>query len=400
MSLQTIKAGPPDVILGLMADFRQDPRPHKVNLGVGVYVDETGKTPVLPVVRRVAERVVSMQQTKTYLPIEGSQEFGRQVASLVLPDGEQRWAEGRVGVAQTPGGTGALRVGAEFLRAALPEARVWLSQPTWPNHAGIFSAAGWATQNYPYYNFTSNCIAWDELVQAAEQIPANDIVVLHAACHNPTGADPSKDQWKTLAEIAARRGWIPFFDLAYQGFAENLNEDRQAVALFAETGMPCFVAVSFSKNFGLYNERVGALLWTAPNAERNGAWMSNVRRVIRAMYSNPPAHGAEIVSRILASSEDRREWEEEVSKMCRRIRAARESFVDGLRRRGVARDFSYIRAQRGMFSFTGLSDEQVDFLREQKAVYVIRGGGRINVAGITPENVDRVCDAFAEALSR
>ncbi|MBU1693964.1 MAG: aspartate/tyrosine/aromatic aminotransferase [Verrucomicrobia bacterium] len=397
MNLQTVTPAPPDVILGLTEAFKKDPRPHKVNLGVGVFMDDAGRTPVLPTVKRAEEHLCRAETTKSYLPIAGLPEYGERVSELVFGARHAVLQAGRVRSAQTPGGTGALRVGAEFLRKFLPSSRVWLSAPTWPNHRGVFTAAGFAATEYPYYNPATRGLNFDRMSEALENVPENDLVVLHVCCHNPTGVDLTDAQWREVAAIAARRRWIPFFDFAYQGFGTGLEADRAGLLPFLETDLPVLVAASFSKNFGLYNERTGALALVAPNATLASAWLTHVRIVVRVLYSNPPAHGAAIVAKILGDAGERAAWEQEVSVMRARIVSIRDALVKGLRRRGAPMDFSFIHAQRGMFSFSGLQEAQVTFLREKKAIYIV-GGGRINVAGITTRNVDYLCDSIIEAL--
>jgi aspartate/tyrosine/aromatic aminotransferase len=397
MTLQTVTPAPPDVILGLTEAFKKDPRPHKINLGVGVFMDDEGRTPVLPSVKRAEEQLGRAETTKSYLPIAGLPEYGERVSELVFGARHTVLQAGRVRMAQTPGGTGALRVGAEFLHKFLPSSRVWLSAPTWPNHRGVFTAAGFAVTEYPYYDPTARGLAFGRLCGALDGVPENDLVVLHVCCHNPTGVDLANSQWREVAAIAARRRWIPFFDFAYQGFGAGLETDRAGLLPFLETDLPVLVAASFSKNFGLYNERAGALALVAPNAAMASAWLTHVQTTVRVLYSNPPAHGAAIVARILGDAGERAAWEQEVGAMRVRIVSIRDAFVKGLRRRGAPVDFSFIHAQRGMFSFSGLNEPQVAFLREKKGIYMV-GGGRINVAGITTRNVDYLCDSIIEAL--
>ena len=397
MNLQNVTPAPPDIILGLTEAFKKDSRPGKINLGVGVFMDDEGRTPVLPTVKRAEEQLWRAQTTKSYLPIAGLPEFGARVADLVFGAGQAVLHAGRVRMAQTPGGTGALRVGAEFLRKFLPSSRVWLSVPTWPNHRGVFTAAGFAVAEYPYYDPSSRGLAFDRMRETLDSVPENDIVVLHVCCHNPTGVDLSDAQWGEVAAIAARRHWISIFDFAYQGFGVGLDADRAGLLPFLGSGLPVLVAASFSKNFGLYNERTGALALVAPDSPAAEAWLTHVRVAIRVLYSNPPAHGGAIVARILGDPAERAAWEKEVDSMRMRIVAVRNVLVEGLRARGAPVDFSFIRAQHGMFSFSGLTDPQVAFLREQKGIYIV-GGGRINVAGITTRHLDYLCDAIVESL--
>ncbi|HOW97933.1 MAG TPA: amino acid aminotransferase [Kiritimatiellia bacterium] len=397
MNLNRVPPAPPDAILGLTEAFKKDPRPEKINLGVGVFMDDTGRTPVLPTVKQAEEDLAREETSKSYLPIAGLPAFGERVADLVFGAGHEVVRSGRVRMAQSPGGTGALRIGAEFLRKFLPSSKAWLSAPTWPNHKGVFSAAGLPVADYPYYDPASRSLAFGKMAEALDSVPENDVVVLHVCCHNPTGADLSADQWREAAAIAARRRWIPFFDFAYQGFGAGLEADRAGLLPFLQAGLPVLVAASFSKNFGLYNERTGALALVAPDAAEAAAWLSHVQVLVRVLYSNPPAHGAAIAARILGDPLARADWEREVDAMRGRMVSIRDALVNGLRARGAPVDFSFIHAQRGMFSFSGLSDAQVAFLREKKAIYMV-GGGRINVAGITTRNLDYLCDSVVEAL--
>lgn len=397
MDLRSVAPAPPDAILGLTEAFKKDPRPEKINLGVGVFMDDAGRTPVLATVKQAEEDLQREETTKSYLPIAGLPAYGERVAELVFGPGHEVVRSGRVRMAQSPGGTGALRIGAEFLRKFLPSSKAWLSAPTWPNHKGVFAAAGFGAADYPYYDPSSRGLAFGKMAEMLDGAPENDVVVLHVCCHNPTGVDLSADQWREVAAIAARRRWIPFFDFAYQGFGAGLEADRAGLLPFLETGLPVLVAASFSKNFGLYNERTGALALVASDPGEAAAWLTHVQALVRVLYSNPPAHGAAIVARILADPSERAAWEGEVDAMRGRIVSVRDALVQGLRARGVPVDFSFIRRQRGMFSFSGLTDAQVAFLREKKAIYMV-GGGRINVAGITPRNLDYLCDSVAEVL--
>jgi aspartate/tyrosine/aromatic aminotransferase len=399
MIFETIAAAPADPILGLTEAFKQDPNPRKVNLGVGVFVDDEGRTPILRCVKAAEQRKLEQEQTKSYLPITGSPEYGQCVQELIFGADHPALKAGRARTAQTPGGTGGLRVGAEFLKKFVPGATVWLSGPTWPNHRGIFTGAGFSVKEYPYYDPATKGVRATELMAQLRAIPANDIVVLHVCCHNPTGVDLTAEHWREIARIAAERKWIPFFDFAYQGFSAGVVEDRAGLLPMLDVGVDLLVSSSFSKNFGLYNERVGALTIVAANAHAAETAFSHIKTTIRVIYSNPSAHGGAIVTTILRDAELKRMWEDELTAMRRRIADVRRQFVDRLRERGADMDFSFIMGQRGMFSFSGLNDAQVAFLRERKSVYMV-GGGRINVAGIMPKNIDYLCDAIVEALRR
>jgi aspartate/tyrosine/aromatic aminotransferase len=388
---------PPDAILGLTEAFVADPNPRKINLGVGVYKNEEGVTPVLDTVKEAERRLLAEESTKSYLPIAGSPAYGDQVQRLVFGEQSAVRAAGRAATAHTPGGTGALRVGADLLRTLAPQANVWLSTPTWANHKGVFSDAGFSTEAYPYYDAAAKAVDFSALRTALAAVPAGDVVVLHVCCHNPTGADPDMDQWRKVASLARERGWTPFLDFAYQGLADGIEEDALPLAPFAEQGIEFLLASSFSKNFGLYRERTGALTVVASDRTSADTVLGHLKLRIRRNFSNPPAHGGDIVVTVLGDPELRARWVDEVAGMRNRIRGMREALVRGLARRGVKQDFGFIERQRGMFSYSGLTDDQVEQLRREHSIYIVRGG-RINVAGITPQNVDYLCEAIAGVL--
>ena len=393
----SITPAPPDAILGLTEAFKKDPNPRKVNLGVGVYKDAGGATPVLDTVKEAERRLLSSEKTKSYLPIDGSPEYDAASQRLVFGDSHEIVTVGRSVTVQAPGGTGALRVAGEFVAIVNPGATVWLSDPTWPNHPSVFESAGLKVASYPYFDPATNGIDFERMLATIRTIPAGDVLLLHGCCHNPTGVDLSPAQWQAVAEVAAERGLLPLLDFAYQGFADGLEEDAAGVRTIAAHCPEMFVASSYSKNFGLYNERVGALTLVARSAEAAEAALSHVKRCIRANYSNPPAHGGEIVRTILGDPELRRRWEGEVTAMRQRINTMRHLFVETLNEKGVDRDFSFIARQRGMFSFSGLNPAQVKALRERHAVYIV-GSGRISVAGMTEGNMDYLCEAIADVL--
>ena len=395
---KSVAAAPADSILGLTEAFRNDRNPNKVNLGVGVYMDDTGTTPILNCVKDAERILLGAENSKSYLPISGDPEYGRQVQRLIFGEDGEVIDSDRAATAHSPGGTGALRIGGELIKRFRPQATTWLSSPTWANHQGIFSAAGFPIRQYPYYNTETKGLRFDELLSALRTIPADDVVLLHACCHNPSGVDPDGDQWREIAAIAEERGWLPFLDFAYQGLGSTIEEDRRAVTEFAARGIDFFVASSFSKNFGLYNERTGAITVISPSSQEKNVALSHLKSTVRVCYSNPPAHGGLIVKTILSEPTLEATWRQELAAMCGRIVAMRRALVDGLAARGISQDFSYITKQRGMFSFSGLTDETVAWLRDNKAVYVV-GGGRINVAGLTSANIDYVCDSIAEALA-
>ncbi len=396
---KNIEAAPADSILGLTEAFRNDSNPEKVNLGVGVYKDDAGTTPVLKSVKDAEKILLDKEKTKSYLPISGDPGYATCVQKLLFGEGSEVISNGRAATAHAPGGTGALRVGAELLKKFNPTAKVWISKPTWANHKGIFAAAGFELDEYGYYDASSMSLDFPALIKSLENVPAGDIVLLHACCHNPSGVDLNNEQWSQVVAIGKKKGWIPFLDFAYQGFGAGVNEDRFAVEQFAAAGVDFFVASSFSKNFGLYNERCGAITVVSPSREESVVAMSHLKTTVRVLYSNPPAHGGLVAATILSDSALYDQWIAELAEMRERIVAMRVALVDGLAARGVERDFSFIKDQRGMFSFSGLNDDVVKWLRDNKSIYVV-GGGRINLAGLTSANIDYVCDAIAEALKQ
>ncbi len=393
----TLQMAPPDPILGLTEAFKKDPSGEKINLTVGVYKDAGGTTPVLACVKEAERRLVDGESSKAYLPIGGSAEFVRHVRQLLFGPEHEIIASGRSVGAQTPGGTGALRVAGNFIREAFPSATVWCSKPTWPNHAAIFSAAGLPVKSYPYFDASGNCLAPDDMLAALAKIPAGDVVLLHGCCHNPSGIDPTPDQWRAIADAVYDRGLLPLVDFAYQGFGAGLEEDAAGLRELCRPGCELLVCSSFSKNFGLYNERVGALSAVTASAETAEVMLSQLKKGIRANYSNPPSHGAAIVTTILDDDALRGQWEVELATMRDRINGMRKLFVETMKAKGITRDFSFIERQRGMFSFSGLTPLQVDRLRNEWSLYIV-GSGRINVAGMTEANMDRLCEAIAAVL--
>lgn len=391
---ETIDAAPADPILGLTEAFNADPRPDKINLGVGVYKDSQGKTPVLASVKEAERRLLEQEATKSYLPIDGDPVYDACVQELLFAGDD---AASRCATAQCPGGTGALRVAADYLRAKHPGVTVWLSEPTWPNHPSIFEAAGLAVKTYPYFDAAANGLAFERMLEGLRRAKAGDVVLLHGACHNPTGVDPTPEQWAGIAGAVAKQGLLPLIDFAYQGFAEGLDADAAGLRVLAQRVDELLVCSSFSKNFGLYNERVGALTVVAKTAAAANAVMSHVKVAIRRNYSNPPAHGGKIVATVLKDAKLRQQWEREVAGMRDRINSMRMLFVRTLKDKGATRDFSFIERQRGMFSFSGLTKQQVDALREKHAVYAV-GSGRISVAGMTEANMSRLCEAIVDVL--
>ncbi len=394
---KSIQPAPPDSILGLTEEFKKDQNPQKVNLGVGVYKDDAGNTPVLRCVKAAEKQLLDTQSSKSYLPISGDPAYAAAVQRLILGDGNDVITTGRAATIHAPGGTGALRVGGDLIHKFTPDAKVWVSSPTWANHNGIFGAAGFEISQYSYYNSEEKSLDFDRMMSDLQKIPAGDVVVLHTCCHNPSGVDLDCEQWKQVASLAAKNAWIPFLDFAYQGFGDGVDEDRFAVEQFAAAGIDFFVASSFSKNFGLYNERTGAITVVTPSAAEASVAMSHLKTVVRTNYSNPPAHGGFVASMILDTPDLHTMWLEELAGMRDRIVNMRKSLVAGLAAQGVDGDFSFIEKQRGMFSFSGWSDDVVSRLRKKNNIYVV-GGGRINLAGLTTSNIDYVCKAVADAM--
>ena len=392
---KNVPSAPRDAILGLTEAFRSDPRPEKINLSVGVYQDESGQTPVLEVVREAEQQMAVKSASKGYLPISGLPAYTEKVQRILFGEDYEGLQDGRVATFQTPGGTGALRVAADFLHAQFPQATVWLSDPTWANHPNIFAAAGVATKTYPYYDLTTHGLAIERMLSAIKTIPAGDVILLHACCHNPTGIDPDPSQWQAIATAVGKQSLLPLVDFAYQGFAEGVEQDATSLRRFCQDEL--MVCNSFSKNFGLYRERVGALSVVSNTSENSQAVESQIKRTIRTNYSNPPFHGAEIVNRVLQDDVWRTRWEQELGQMRQRIGNMRQLLVEKLIECGVQGDYSFITRQRGMFSYTGLTKAQVDLLREKHAVYIV-GSGRINVAGINSANVDRLADAIGTVV--
>ncbi|MFD2180362.1 amino acid aminotransferase [Veronia pacifica] len=394
---EKIIPAPADPILGLTDQFKADTRDSKINLGVGVYKDESGNTPVLATVKKAETLLLEKETTKSYLSISGTVEYGLAVQKLLFGQNAELIAQKRAQTAQAPGGTGALRLGAEFIKRQLGDVNVWISNPTWANHLGIFAAVGLETKQYGYYNAETKSIDFDAMLTDLHQAEAGDVVLLHGCCHNPTGVDPDAAQWQQLADLCLEKSLLPMFDFAYQGFASGVEEDAAGLRAFASQCPELLVASSFSKNFGLYNERVGAFTLVANNAEQANAAFSQIKSIARVIYSNPPAHGSAVVTEILNDPTLRAEWEQEVADMRSRIKDMRELFVSTLKDNGVDTDFSFIERQNGMFSFSGLTKEQVNRLKDEFGVYIV-GSGRFNVAGMTRSNIAPLCKAIASVL--
>jgi aspartate/tyrosine/aromatic aminotransferase len=392
-----LEPSPPDAILGLMERFRADDRPDKVSLASGVYVDESGTTPVLDTVREAETRILARQTTKVYKPIGGDPAYTRAVRDLVFGADHPALSGGRVETVHTPGGTGALRVAGDLVATLEPGAAVWLSTPTWPNHPQVFAAAGLPIRSYPYLGENGE-LDIETMLGVLRSVPAGDVVLLHGCCHNPTGIDPTPDQWQRIADTIAETGALPLLDFAYQGFADGLTEDARGLQALLARERTMLVASSFSKNFALYDERVGALSIVGADAAETAALLSHVKSVIRANYSNPPAHGGEIVATVLADESLRARWVDEVGMMRDRINGNRARFVTGLQAAGAPGNHEALMRQRGMFSLLPLGEARVARLRDEFGIYVV-GKGRVNVAGLTGANLEPVCRAIAAVTS-
>ncbi|MCB8890344.1 aromatic amino acid transaminase [Vreelandella malpeensis] len=388
-----IERVPGDAILGLIEAFKKDTNPQKVDLGVGVYRDAQGNTPVMRAVKEAEFRLLENETTKTYIGSHGAPAYGEVVLPIVLGEGSPVLAAKRASATQSPGGTGALRLAADFIASQMPGKGIWVSDPTWPNHHGIFTSAGIELHKYPYVD-ADNRLDFDGMVNALKQIPEGDVVVLHACCHNPTGFDLSQEQWREVLDILKQRKLLPLVDFAYQGFGEGLEEDAFGVRLLAENLDEVIITSSCSKNFGIYCERTGCLILVAKDEEQMENVRSQVAIVARENYSNPPAHGGAIVSTILSDTELTAMWREELTEMRDRINTLRREFVEALAPYGLADKYACVAEQRGMFSYTGLTPEQVDRLRDEFGIYMVRSG-RANVAGFSKENLPYLAKAIA-----
>ena len=393
----SVQLAPKDPIFGLTEAYTADQRPGKVNLGVGVYYTDEGKVPLLRAVLEAEKEVVAKESPRAYIPIEGPNPYNSAVQNLLFGKDSALIQAGRVVTAECLGGTGALRVGGDFVKRLEPNSPAAISSPSWENHRGIFEAAGYTVLDYTYFDPKTRGVDFDGMVKSLESFPAKTLVILHACCHNPTGADLTKDQWKTIISICQQKQLIPFLDIAYQGFADGIEEDGAAVRMFADSGMSFFVSSSFSKSFSLYGERVGALSIVTQNKEESARVLSQLKRVIRTNYSNPPTHGAAIVATVLNSPKLRQMWEDELAQMRERIKSMRHGLKEKLAAAGISHDFSFIEAQRGMFSYSGLTADQVAKLQEQDAIYAL-STGRICVAALNSKNIDRVAQAIARVL--
>jgi len=398
---QTLLAGlemaPRDPILGVTEAYNTDANPNKVNLGVGVYYDDNGKVPVLECVRRVEQKLAESPLPRNYLPIDGIPAYDRAVQELVFGKDSPAVREQRVVTVQTLGGTGALKVGGDLLRRINPGADLWISNPSWENHQAVFEYAGFKVGAYPYYNPATHGLDFDGMIGALDRLPAGSVAVLHACCHNPTGVDLAPGQWERIIEVVNRRRLVPFLDMAYQGFADGLDADAMAVRRFAQACPVVFVSSSFSKSLSLYGERVGSLSVVTGSPDEAARTLSQLKRVIRTNYSSPATHGAQAVTTVLTTPELRALWDRELGQMRERIKTMRRVLVEKIRAQRADFDFSFVVSQRGLFSYSGLSREQVGRLREEYSLYAI-DSGRICVAAINSRNVDYVARAIASVL--
>jgi aromatic-amino-acid transaminase len=392
-----IPLAPADPILGLTEAFVADKNPKKVNLGVGVYQDGSGKVPVLSVVREAERLWYDKEDSKSYLPIDGVPAYRKEVQELLLGKDSELVASGRVVTAQALGGTGALKLGADFLRRFLPGSELYISSPSWENHRALFESAGFTVKDYPYYSAENHGLNFPAMKAALSTLPAKSIVLLHACCHNPTGVDLSAAQWDEIVAIVRERALVPFIDFAYQGFGQGIEEDALAVRAFTKAGLPCLISSSFSKSFSLYRERVGAITFVTADADEAKRLTSQLKRTIRTNYSNPSSHGGQVVALVLGNAELRKKWESELAEMRGRIQRMRTLFVQKLKGRGISRDFSFIEQQTGMFSYSGLELEKVRRLRSEFGLYIV-DSGRICVAAMNENNLDYISEAIAAVL--
>lgn len=392
-----VELAPRDPILGLNEQYNTDTRSTKVNLGVGVYYDEEGRLPVLKAVQLAEQERAKQSAPRGYLPIEGISTYDKGAQALLLGKDSELSASGRALTFQALGGTGALKIGADFLKQVNANATVHISNPSWENHHALFERAGFKVENYPYYDAATHGLNFDAMLAYLNKLPAGDIVVLHACCHNPTGVDPTAVQWEQIANIIKTKSLVPFLDIAYQGFGAGLEEDAEVVKLFAKLDLPTFVSSSFSKSFSLYGERVGALTILCTSKDEADRVLSQVKRTIRTNYSNPPTHGGTIVSMVLNTPELFALWEKELATMRDRIRTMRAQLVVKLKEHGVTQNFDFVLEQRGMFSYSGLTQEQVERLRNEHGIYAVNSG-RICVAALNSHNIDSVAKAIAAVL--
>jgi aspartate aminotransferase len=394
---ETLKPVGMDPILGLMAAFRADTREKKVDLGVGVYQDDRGRTPVMASVKAAEAQLMDLELTKSYQGIAGDPDYNQRMLQLLFGAEHSILSSGRVKTIQAPGGSGALRVGAEVIQRATPSAKLWVGVPTWPNHIPLLGSAGFEIKEYPYYDLASHRINCDSMMETLRQVPAGDMVLLHGCCHNPTGADLTNEQWDQIADLALERGFIPFIDTAYQGLGDGLNEDAYGMRMMAERLPELVIASSCSKNFGLYRERTGSITFIAKNSQQVDIVASQAMSIARQIYSMPPAHGALLVSLILGDDQLRSDWQTELEKVRLRIKSMRSLLTNGIQGNAAGIDFSHIENQNGMFSFLGITSAQLDRLREEFGIYIV-SSTRVNLAGINSSNIGYINESINTVL--
>ena len=394
---ETLKPVGMDPILGLMAAFRADSREQKVDLGVGVYQDDRGRTPVMTSVKEAEAKLMELELTKSYQGIAGDPDYNARMLQLLFGTDHSILSSGRVKTIQAPGGSGALRVGAEVIQRATPNAKLWVGVPTWPNHIPLLGSAGFEIKEYPYYNLATDEINSDAMMETLRQVPAGDMVVLHGCCHNPTGADLSHEQWDQIADLALERGFIPFIDTAYQGLGNGLNEDAYGMRMMADRLPELVIASSCSKNFGLYRERTGSITFIAENSQQVDIVASQAMSIARQIYSMPPAHGALLVSLILGDDQLRANWQAELEEVRLRIKSMRSLLTSSIQGNSAGVDFSHIEQQNGMFSFLGISSAQLERLREEFGIYIV-SSTRVNLAGINSSNIGYISESMNTVL--
>ncbi|MDC0000024.1 aspartate/tyrosine/aromatic aminotransferase [Porticoccaceae bacterium] len=394
---ETLKPIGMDPILGLMAAFRADTRETKIDLGVGVYQDDRGRTPVMTSVKDAEAKLMELELTKSYQGIAGDPDYNQRMLSLIFGADHSILSSGRVKSIQAPGGSGALRVGAEVIQRATPSAKLWVGVPTWPNHIPLLGSAGFEIKEYPYYDMATHQINSDAMMETLRQVPAGDMVLLHGCCHNPTGADLTHEQWDQIADLALERGFIPFIDTAYQGLGDGLDEDAYGMRMMADRLPELVIASSCSKNFGLYRERTGSITFIAKNSQQAEIVASQAMSIARQIYSMPPAHGALLVSLILGDQQLRANWQAELEEVRLRIKSMRTLLTNGIQGNSAGVDFSHIEQQKGMFSFLGITTPQIDRLREEFGIYIV-SSTRVNLAGINSSNIDYISESMNTVL--
>jgi aspartate aminotransferase len=386
-----------DPILGLMVAFKADNRAEKIDLGVGVYQDDRGRTPVMASVKEAESRLMELETTKSYQGMAGDPDYNQRMMELLLGKDHSILSTGRVKSIQAPGGSGALRVGAEVIRRARPESKLWVGMPTWPNHIPLLGSAGFDIKQYPYYDVDARQVDTDKMMEALRQVPVGDLVLLHGCCHNPTGADLTNEQWDSIADLALERGFIPFIDTAYQGLGNGLDEDAYGMRMMAERLPEVIIASSCSKNFGLYRERTGSITFIAETSEQADIVVSQAMSTARSIYSMPPAHGALLVSMVLGDPQLRSQWEAELEEVRLRIKSMRNLLCDSLENNAAGMDFNHIKRQNGMFSFLGITTPQLERLKTEFGIYIV-SSTRINLAGVNSNNIEYLTQSLLTVL--